>query len=508
MDMIQDLFSTYPFMPHKHCFNAEEGVLWMHVIGDIITALAYYTIPLFLAYFVWKKKDLRYKGIFWLFAAFILSCGTTHILAIIGMWEPYYRLEGLVKLGTGLVSIVTAIALVPIIPMALKLPSSRELKEKNEELSETLNMLERSEKETQKSNELLKAAQQLAKLGSWEWILETDKLICSDEFFRIMDSEELIGTEISNNWFLDKVHPDDIERVQEHINSALTKGNIDIRFRVNKPNKNVCYLHSKGRVQYDHFRDPVSIIGTTLDITKQVQDEVALREHSMKMEETNKYLKRIAYATSHDLKEPLRGIVSYSQLVLKVHEEELSYDAKDKLHFVVDEGKRMNKMIESLLSFSKIESMDPELIEVDMNSIMVEVLQRFRVSIEETNAYVEVNDLPTIKADKEQMNIIMRNLVGNALKFSQTEPKIRISAVKVGPEWEFRVEDNGIGFSKQFNEEIFGLFKTLESKSGTSGSGIGLSLCKTIVQAHGGRIWAISKEGKGSTFHFTLPASA
>lgn len=130
-------------MPHKHCFTAEEGVLWMHVIGDIITALAYYIIPIFLAHFVWKKKDLKYKSIFWLFAAFILSCGTTHIHAIIGLWEPCYRLEGVVDLGTGLVSIVTAIALIPIVPMALKLPSSKQLKDKNQELKATLSMLER-----------------------------------------------------------------------------------------------------------------------------------------------------------------------------------------------------------------------------------------------------------------------------------------------------------------------------------------------------------------------------
>lgn len=108
---------------------------------------------------------------------------------------------------------------------------------------------------------------------------------------------------------MDKVFHDDLKRVQAHIERALIDGDIDIRFSVNKSGGQISYLHSKGRVQYDHFRDPVNIIGTTLDITKQVQDEIALREHSMKMEETNKYLKRIAYATSHDLKEPLRGLV-------------------------------------------------------------------------------------------------------------------------------------------------------------------------------------------------------
>lgn len=509
MGIIQDLFSTYPFMPHEHCFNTETDVLWMHVIGDAITAFAYFIIPIFLAYFVWKRKDLKYKGIFWLFVAFILSCGTTHILAIIGMWDPYYRLEGVVKLGTGLISIVTALALVPIVPMALKVPSSSDLAEKNKKLSFALQMLKTTEKEQRKMNDLLIESQKLTNLGSWEWELSTDMLIASEEFFQIFETE-VHKEPLKVQWFFDMVHRDDIDKVHIAIDKGLKDtGEVDIKFKVKLNDQNIKYLHSRSRVQFDHNRNPVAVIGTTIDITKQVKDEIALREYTKKIEETNQYLKSIAYATSHDLKEPLRGIVSYSQLVLKMHEDELSYDAKDKMGFVIEEGKRMNSMIESLLSFSKMESVDPVLTQVDMNEVVSDVLQRFRVTIEETEADINVSSLPTLPADKEQMNILLHNLIGNALKFNNGNPKIDISAIKVGPEWEFRVKDNGIGFDKDSSDQIFDLFKTLDSKSNkNTGSGIGLSLCRTIVRSHGGRIWVLSKEGSGSTFHFTLPIAA
>lgn len=504
MDVLQDLFTTFPFIAHKHSFNNQEAVFWMHVVGDIVTAIAFYIIPILLAYFTWKKKNLKYKPLFWLFSAFIMLCGTTYILAVIGMWEPYYRLEGIFKLATALVSIIAALLLIPIIHKVLNLPTREDLTLKNRKLSAALNELKQKLEEQKMSTELLIASHELAKLGSWEWNLKTDQLKASEEYFKIFNAQKPTE-QITVYWFFDQVHPNDVEEIETIVKKAMASGDVDVRFRVILSDKSIKHIHSKARVQYNTHGEPVSIVGTSLDITKQVNNKIALKEYTEKMEANNKYLKRIAYATSHYLKEPLRGMVLYSQMVLKLNEDELSYEAKDKLNFVVDEGKRMNKMIESLLSFSKIESVEPELTEVDMNKILVEVLQRFRVSIKETNADIETSSLPVVTADEEHMNIVMRNLISNALKYSRKEPRIKVSAVKVGPEWEIRVQDNGIGFSKKFNDEIFGHFKTLDSKSGTSSSGIGLSLCRTIIQAHGGRIWAISREGQGSTFHFTLP---
>lgn len=169
-------------MPHEHCFNTAEEVLWVHVIGDIHTALAYFIIPLFLVYLVKNRKDLQHKWIVALFAAFILSCGTTHVFAIIGMWQPYYRLEGVVKLFTGFISMATAFALIPVVPAILKIPSLNDLKLKNTQLQHYLNELRYSKDELKKSNDRLNEAQAVAQMGSWELNVATRQVEWSDGF--------------------------------------------------------------------------------------------------------------------------------------------------------------------------------------------------------------------------------------------------------------------------------------------------------------------------------------
>ncbi|MDZ4678551.1 MAG: ATP-binding protein [Oligoflexia bacterium] len=224
------------------------------------------------------------------------------------------------------------------------------------------------------------------------------------------------------------------------------------------------------------------------------------------LERSNRELEQFAYVASHDLQEPLRMVSSYVQLLERRYGDKLDKDAKDFIGFAVEGAQRMQQLVSDLLTFSRVTSRPSDPDTVDFNEILSKVKRNLSVTIEETGAKIILGDLPILRGDSTQYLQLFQNLVANALKFrSSDNPIIKISANKDGDFWTFSVSDNGMGIEPQHSNRIFEIFKRLHTRTQYPGSGIGLAICKKIVEGHAGKIWVESTIGKGATFHFTLP---
>jgi PAS domain S-box-containing protein len=243
------------------------------------------------------------------------------------------------------------------------------------------------------------------------------------------------------------------------------------------------------------------------DITERKRVEEALKEKTDDLTRSNKDLEQFAYVASHDLQEPLRMVTSYVQLLAKRYEGKLDSDANDFIGFAVDGAARMGKLINDLLTYSRVGTQGKELSPTDSEAVLTQSVNDLKVTIEENRALVTHDPLPTVMADRPQLGQLFQNLIGNAIKFRGTEPpRVHISASRNGNGWIFSVRDNGIGIDPEYSERIFIIFQRLHSRQEYAGTGIGLAVCKKIVERHGGRIWVESEVGKGATFYFTLPA--
>lgn len=216
-------------------------------------------------------------------------------------------------------------------------------------------------------------------------------------------------------------------------------------------------------------------------------------------------LEKFAYVASHDLQEPLRTITSYIQLLQKKFSDKLDGEAIEFMEFVVNGSKRMKTLINDLLEYSRINSAESKMEKVDCNDVLFEVMQNLQNSIKDSDAKIEIADLPVIKANKMHMVQLFQNLVGNSLKFkSERLPIIKVKARKIEGYYLFSVEDNGIGIKKEYSTKIFEIFQRLHSMQHYPGTGIGLAICMKIVQKLGGEIWMESEYGRGTTFLFTV----
>ena len=357
------------FMPHGHCYLWLPEILWTNVVSDAIIAAAYYSIPISIIAFVRKRQDVDYKMVPVLFSAFIFLCGTTHVIAIFTVWNGYYGLQGMVKAATAIVSLITAIWIWRLLPVAVSIPSNRQLRD-----------------------------------------FVTDATL------------ELVTK-----------------------NRALSRANADIE--------------------------------------------------------------QFVSAASHDLKEPLRTLVAYSQLLTKDAGDQLNDDAKRDIEHIIDGAKRMQSLVNDILDLSRTSGADLQFRYIDLEECVGEALEPLEARIESSGARIRISDLPNVYGDKVMIRQIYTNLICNALKFSKpgVAPEISISAERnADDDWVFSVADNGIGIDKQYAEKIFEPFKRLQSRDHSEGTGIGLAICKRAVENHNGRIWVEPAWHGGAAFKFTL----
>ncbi len=242
------------------------------------------------------------------------------------------------------------------------------------------------------------------------------------------------------------------------------------------------------------------------DISKQKQAAIELKNYANQLEISNKELEQFAYVASHDLQEPLRNITNYVGLLEKKVSGLLNDETKHILSVLLKSAGRMKILILDLLNFSRI-GRDRVFEKINCNDVVNEVLSNFENTIKETNAKISVGKLPEITATKTEIEQLFQNLISNALKFrSETKsPEITIQCEDKGNEWEFSVSDNGIGIEKEYQHKLFLLFQRLHPDSSHSGTGIGLAICKKIIELYKGKIWVNSSAGNGATFYFTIP---
>lgn len=237
---------------------------------------------------------------------------------------------------------------------------------------------------------------------------------------------------------------------------------------------------------------------------KKAEERLALAMNEL--QRSNKELEQFAYVASHDLQEPLRMVASYTQLLAERYENQLDDKAKKFIHYAVDGAVRMQLLINDLLAFSRIGTRGKPLEPIDAHAVMGEAINNLKMKIEETETIITNDELPMVRADASQLAQLFQNLLGNAIKFRSSEhPYVHISASDRGREWLFSVRDNGIGIDPQYADKVFVIFQRLHTKEEYPGSGIGLAICKKIVERHGGRIWFESELGEGTTFYFTIP---
>ncbi len=251
---------------------------------------------------------------------------------------------------------------------------------------------------------------------------------------------------------------------------------------------------------------PLYEIAVFDDITERKHAEAALHAAHEELKRSNAELEQFAYVASHDLQEPLRMVSSYTQLIQRRYGDKLDGDAKEFMHYVVDGAARMKQLIEDLLAYSRVGTKGKEFRPIELEAALKRAVTNLRAAIQESGASVTWDPLPQVVADDGQLAQLFQNLIGNALKFRGAGvPRVHVSALEKEGEWEISVRDNGIGIEPQYFERIFMVFQRLHTKGEYPGTGIGLAICKKVVERHGGTIWVTSQPGEGSEFHFTLP---
>jgi hypothetical protein len=239
-------------------------------------------------------------------------------------------------------------------------------------------------------------------------------------------------------------------------------------------------------------------------LRRRVEEDLARKVDELAR--SNADLEQFAYVASHDLQEPLRMVTAYTQLLSERYAGKLDENADKYLGYASEGAQRMQILIQDLLAFSRVGRNGSNYSSVDCNEVMAEVLKTLAPTIQESGAVVTPSELPRVWSDRTQVTQILQNLIGNAIKFRDKEaPKVSISAEKAGAYWQFSVRDNGIGIAPEYAENIFVVFQRLHARTEYPGNGIGLAICKKIVERNGGKIWFESQPGSGATFKFTLP---
>lgn len=363
-------------------------------------------------------------------------------------------------------------------------------------------VLARESRELSRSEQRLRAIFENAALGITELDAQ-DRITAANRRF-----EELIGysqEELRGMSVHELTDPEDRPGTQQ-LYARLHEAGLDIadyEKRYLRRDGTSVWVHvtvSAIRDDEGHFHRAIS---TVEDITKRKEAEGELAR-------SNRDLEEFAHVVSHDLQEPLRMVTNFGQLLTARHADKLNEQAREYLAYMIEGATRMNALVAGLLDYSRVGRGGPVLEEVDMRAVLEGVLRNYKMLIETTQATVDTGNMPTVAGNFTQLSQLLHNLIGNALKYRKpgVPPVIAICADRQGEEWLFSVTDNGIGIDPKHFDRLFILFQRLHSREEYPGVGIGLALCKKIVERHGGRIWVESRPGQGSTFFFTVPVPA
>jgi PAS domain S-box-containing protein len=543
MEVFRTLFSSSDFMPHGYCYLWQPGLVWLHVISDSLIALAYFSIPFTLVYFIRKRKDVPFNWIFICFGTFILACGATHAMEVWNLWHADYWLSGAVKALTAVASVPTAILLVLLVPQARALPGPEamrleiaERKRAQEALDKAKNELELrvqertaklqkanddlvgeifqrnlAEEALRRSEEQVRMAQEASGSGSWDWNPQSDLATWSEKHYQIFG---LDPTNIEQSWasFLRLVHPADRARVQLAILTALKADRgLEVEYRINRPDGQARWVMTKGKTYCDSAGEPIRMVGLTMDITERKQLEQALLKTQSELAHLSRVLTmgELTSSIAHEVNQPLVAVVLNGDACLRwLAVEPPNLDkVRESVASIVKEGKRAGDIIKGIRALAKNRA--PQKTELPVNDLIAEVINLAATELSNNQVSLRTEfapDLPAVYGDRVQLQQVILNLIANgidAMRAINHRPReLSISSQATDDSQVLiTVRDCGTGVEPKMIENIFKAFFTTKNE----GIGLGLSISRTIVEAHGGRMWALSNGDHGATFQFTLP---
>lgn len=510
---IGDFFDTGRFPARWHCGGWEDIALlgWMHILSDAAIALAYFSIPVVIVAFIRRRHEVQFPHLFWLFSAFILACGTTHVLDAVIFWYPLYPVAGLAKVATALVSIAALIAIIRVLPKALELPALAQVNRRLE--AEIATRMEREATLSAQTAQLaakdrrLLAAQVAGRIGDWE-LGPGQALIWSDQA-RTLLAQHFDGG-VPTRWddLLQRYRHGSGEALRQALDRAQRDGTstpaIEAEVATTPTSDLLCH---RVTIQADREDDGhLRIWGTIQDASDTFRIQQDLLRRSTDLARTNRDLEQFTALAAHDLLEPLRKARFFADLLRDDLGAALSGDGARNLDRLTASVERMDRIVRGLQALNRLGRGRIAAEVISLDAVVAEVLDQLQGEIESHGATIRVERLPAIRGDRALIPQVFHNLISNALRYAHVDrpPQIAISGVRMGNRTVVEVSDNGIGLAADEAERIFASFYRVAG-SPQDGSGIGLAICRRIVEAHGGSIRALTDQQVGTAFRFEIP---
>jgi len=505
-EFFKNILDTSDWPARWHCGKWTEFHGWLYIISDLLIWAAYFAIPIIIIRFISRKKHAKFIRLYFLFAAFILACGATHFMDAVMFWYPAYRLSALLRLITAVVSWVTILNLLKVLPFAFSLKT-------NEEFEAEIEQRQKTEIALKQKNEQLGVAEVISCMGHWRWNMSTGDIFWSENLKKIYGFTDQPGYD----QYMERIHPQDKELLEKNIKDIIVTGDFkELYHRIITTGGKEKIIHVRGDVMKGPGGIVTEMFGTAQDVTGLMETQMALEKKTKELEALNFELDKFNHVASHDLQEPLRKIATYGQLLNEQLQQKLDEKSQAYLSRIVSASRRITDMINSIVSFSLVKRQEVAFAPTDLNMVIKNVVDDLELKIQRTGAVVHVDKLPVIDANAPQLEQLFQNLISNAIKFQDKDksPFIKIHAEPLYSTGQFFpgrtqdtctivVEDNGIGFEEKYQSEIFDLFNRINNKF--EGTGLGLAICKKIVDNHNGSIYAESSPGKGSKFIIELP---
>jgi PAS domain S-box-containing protein len=531
-------------MPHGMCFLWQPELLWLHVTSDWLIALAYYSIPIALIYFVSRRRDLAFRGIFVLTGLFILACGTTHILGAWTVWHPDYWADGAVKAFTAVVSIGTAVAMWRVMPLALALPSTSQLEHANRRLAGEIAERQRAEAALREVNAELErrvsartAALQAevaqrrhaeatlrASEARWRGVFETSAvgIAVTDQNQRFVAVNEafqrMLGytaEELRSRSPLDVTHQDDRAAAHALLDDVKDgrRSDYDVEKRYRRKDGTLIWVRISAARALDSASRLLGIPAIVEDITERKHAENALHETREALLRVTRLstMGALSASIAHEINQPLAAINANATACKRLLAQASPdvEECQDAIGDIIGDANRASEVVKRVQGLSR--NVAPQQEDIDVNDTIDEVLRLLRHELQKHRISVRTDlspHLPPIRADRIQLQQVVLNLVMNGLEaMNPITERPRILTVRTRCDdpanVAVSVEDAGIGFDPANRERIFETFFTTKAH----GMGMGLSICNTIIGAHHGRLWAAAGSPHGSVFGFTLPVA-
>ncbi|HWY78915.1 MAG TPA: PAS domain S-box protein [Candidatus Sulfotelmatobacter sp.] len=481
------LFNPTAFEAHGVHFIRYPNLMLFLIISNLFIVLAYYSIPILLIIFVYKRQDIPFKWIFFMFSAFIFLCGTHHVVHIITYFFGLYPLEAIIDFLTGVVSIITAAVLWYILPLALKIP-------KREQLA------------TQSALSAIVESSEDAVIGKTLDGIVTSWNKSAERIYGYT-AQEMIGNSIN------KIAPPDRHDEIPAILERIRKGEHIAHFETVRMKKNRSLVTIS--LSISPIKNTLDEIVGAAAIERDMTERKKLQEAEDKLkvvealQELNKELESFSYSVSHDLRAPLRAIDGFSKILTEDYSEKLDDNGKHIIATIRSSTQQMGALIDDLLSFSRIGRQEIKTTNVDMTALAKTVFDELKQMNPQHSIQFICADLPIAHVDPTLMHQVWMNLLSNAIKFTQ---KKEDAVITIGSKIEkdtniYYVKDNGAGFDMKYVEKLFGVFQRLHSAQDFEGTGIGLSIVQRIIKKHGGKVWAEGIVDQEATFYFSLPKS-